>query len=146
MARCACGVRAAQNDLQSCPEPGEGRFIRWSRLGVFNTIFAAIAAKGGKPDQLISDALPKANTLLGDRGYDADWSQGALTAKGIAPCIPSKTNRKIPIPHNPILYPQRHKIENMFGPLKDGRRIQTRYDQCAQTSMSASPSDPTIIA
>jgi transposase len=94
----------------------------------------------------ISDALPKANTLLGDRGYDADWSQGALTAKGIAPCIPSKTNRKIPIPHNPILYPQRHKIENMFGPLKDGRRIQTRYDQCAQTSMSASPSDPTIIA
>jgi len=29
------------------------RFIRWSRLGVFNKI---LAAKGGKPDQLMIDA------------------------------------------------------------------------------------------
>jgi transposase len=33
------------------------RFIRWSRLGVFNKIFAALAAKGGgRPDQLMIDA------------------------------------------------------------------------------------------
>ena len=32
------------------------RFIRWSRMGVFNKIFAAMAAKGGKPDQLMIDA------------------------------------------------------------------------------------------
>jgi len=32
------------------------RFIRWSRLGVFNKIFAALAAKGSKPDRLIIDA------------------------------------------------------------------------------------------
>ncbi len=32
------------------------RFIRWSRLGVFNKIFACLAAKGGKPDQLMIDA------------------------------------------------------------------------------------------
>ena len=32
------------------------RFIRWSRLGVFNKIFAALAAKSGKPDQLMIDA------------------------------------------------------------------------------------------
>ena len=32
------------------------RFIRWSRMGVFNRIFAALAAKGGKPDQLMIDA------------------------------------------------------------------------------------------
>jgi transposase len=32
------------------------RFIRWSRLGVFNKIFAALAAKGGKRDQLMIDA------------------------------------------------------------------------------------------
>ncbi len=32
------------------------RFIRWSRLGVFNRIFAALAAKGGQPDQLMIDA------------------------------------------------------------------------------------------
>ena len=32
------------------------RFIRWSRLGVFNRIFAALAAKVGKPDRLKIDA------------------------------------------------------------------------------------------
>ena len=32
------------------------RFIRWSRLGVFNKIFAALAAKSGTPDQLMIDA------------------------------------------------------------------------------------------
>ena len=32
------------------------RFIRWSRLGVFNKIFAALAAKGGSPDRLMIDA------------------------------------------------------------------------------------------
>src|SRR3546814_17132153 len=38
------------------------RFIRWSRLGVFNKIFAALAATGGKPDRLMIDAThPKAH-------------------------------------------------------------------------------------
>ena len=32
------------------------RFIRWSRLGVVNAIFAKLSAKGGKPDQLMIDA------------------------------------------------------------------------------------------
>ena len=32
------------------------RFIRWSRLGVFNRIFAALAATGPKSDRLMIDA------------------------------------------------------------------------------------------
>ncbi|MGB3470859.1 MAG: hypothetical protein WBA51_08565 [Erythrobacter sp.] len=32
------------------------RFIHWSRTGVFNKIFASLAAKAGKPDQLMIDA------------------------------------------------------------------------------------------
>lgn len=32
------------------------RFIRWSAMGVFNKIFAGLAAKAGKPDQLMIDA------------------------------------------------------------------------------------------
>lgn len=32
------------------------RFIRWSRLGVFNRIFAELASKDGKPDRLMIDA------------------------------------------------------------------------------------------
>ncbi len=38
------------------PKTIYNRFIRWSRLGVFNKIFAALAARGGKPDQLMIDA------------------------------------------------------------------------------------------
>lgn len=33
------------------------RFVRWSRLGVFNKIFAELARKGGKPSRLMIDAI-----------------------------------------------------------------------------------------
>ena len=32
------------------------RFVRWSRLGVFNKIFGELARKGGKPEQIMIDA------------------------------------------------------------------------------------------
>jgi transposase len=86
---------------------------------------------------LMLNALPRAKELLGDKGYDADWFRQALAERGITACIPSKSNRKAPIEHDRILYRQRHRIENMFGRLKDWRRIDTRYDRCAHTFMSA---------
>jgi transposase len=94
---------------------------------------------------LMIDALPHAPVLLADRGYDADWFRGALAKKGIVACIPSKVNRKTPIPHDKQLYRQRHKIENMFGKLKDWRRIHTRYDRCAHTFFSAICIAATVI-
>jgi len=94
---------------------------------------------------LVIDALPRAKTLLADRGYDADWFRAALAERGIAPCIPSKANHKVPIPHDTALYRQRHRIENMFGKLKDWRRIHTRYDRCAHTFMSAICIAATVI-
>ena len=94
---------------------------------------------------LMLDALPAAKAMLGDRGYDADWFRNALIAKGIAPCIPSRRSRKLPIPHDPMLYRQRHRIENMFGKLKDWRRIHTRYDRCAHTFFSAIAIAATVI-
>lgn len=86
---------------------------------------------------LLIDKLPKAKELLADRGYDADWFRQTLTAKGITPCIPPRKNRKTPIDYDPTLYKQRHKIEIMFGRLKDWRRIAMRYDRCAHTFFSA---------
>jgi transposase len=94
---------------------------------------------------LIIDALPRAKALLADRSYDADWFRTAPDARGIAACIPSKANRKVPIPHDAVLYRQRHRIENMFGKLKDWRRIHTRYDRCAHTFMSAICIAATVI-
>ena len=72
---------------------------------------------------LMLAALPKADALLADKGYDADWLRAALAERGLAACIPSKSNRKVPIPYDAVLYRQRHKIENMFGRLKDWRRV-----------------------
>lgn len=90
-----------------------------------------------KGARLVLDALPPARELIADRGYDSDWFRAALTDRGIEPCIPSTKSRKAPLPYDPALYKQRHKIENMFGKLKDWRRIATRYDRCAHTFFSA---------
>ena len=38
------------------PKTPYNRFIRWSRLGVFARIFAALTAKGGAPARLMIDA------------------------------------------------------------------------------------------
>ena len=86
---------------------------------------------------LMLKAVPNAKALLADKGYDADWFRDALADRKITACIPSRANRKVPIPHDPVLYRKRHKIENMFGKLKDWRRIHTRYDRCAHTFFSS---------
>ena len=86
---------------------------------------------------LVIDRLPDAKALIGDKGYDADWLRAALKTRGITPCIPPKSNRIEPIAYDKTLYKTRHKIENMFGRLKDWRRIHTRYDRCAHTFLSA---------
>ena len=44
--------------------------------------------------------MPKAQWLLGDRGYDADWFREALQNKGIRPCIPGRKARKKPIKYD----------------------------------------------
>ncbi len=81
--------------------------------------------------------MPGVKVLLADRGYDADWFRNALMDKGITPCIPSKKNRKVQIEHDAILYKKRHKIENMFGRLKDWRRVAMRFDGRADIFLSA---------
>ena len=82
-------------------------------------------------------ALPDADTLIADRGYDSNWYREALDDKGITPCIPGRRNRKEPIGYDEVLYKQRNLIERMFGKLKDWRRIATRYDRCADLFMAA---------
>lgn len=83
------------------------------------------------------DDLPKAKELLADRGYDADWFRKALIERGITPCIPPRKNRGVQLAYDKTLYKQRHKVENMFGRIKDWRRVAMRYDRCAHTFFSA---------
>ena len=87
--------------------------------------------------KLLYPQLPEATTLIADKGYDSDEFRDALEAKGISHCIPPKSNRIIKHTYDKELYKTRHRIENMFGKLKDWRRISTRYDRCAHTFFSA---------
>ena len=74
-----------RNGLRWCDAPaGYGphktiynRFIRWSRLGVFNRIFDALAAKGGRSDQLMIDATH----------LKAHRTAASLLEKGMFPAV-----------------------------------------------------------
>ena len=86
---------------------------------------------------VLIEKLPPAHYLLADRAYSSVAFRTGLVERGIAPCIPSHAGHRIQHSYDPVLYRQRHKIENMFARLKDWRRIHTRYDRCAHTFLSA---------
>ena len=61
--------------------------------------------------------------LLVDKPLLADWF-GATSAKGkISACIPAGAKRSHPAIHDVLLHKQQHKSENMFGRLKEWRRV-----------------------
>lgn len=91
------------------------------------------------------DSLPRAQWLLGDRGYDADWFRDALQARGITPCIPGRKTRTEPIRYDKRRYKRRNRIEIMFGRLKDWRRVATRYDRCPTVFLSAIALAATVL-
>lgn len=87
--------------------------------------------------KIMYPALPKANIMIADKGYDSDEWRSALQAKGIKSCIPPRSGRRSPACYNKRLYKQRHKVENAFNRLKDWRRVATRYDRCADLFFAA---------
>ena len=95
--------------------------------------------------KILYPALPRAKSLIGDKGYDSDEFRAALKAMGIEPCIPPKSNRKNPPAFDKTQYKQRHRIENSFAKLKDWRRIATRYDRCADVFFAAITIAATVI-
>nr|WP_290919210.1 IS5 family transposase [Hyphomonas sp. 34-62-18] len=130
---------------------GGGRLIGRTKGGM-NSKLHAVTDAAGRPLRMfltagqrsdyigaraLLDGLPPAEHMLADRGYDADWYREALEDKGITPCIPSRKNRRVPIPHDEARYRKRHKIENSFARLKDWRRVATRYDRCPKVFLSA---------
>jgi len=81
--------------------------------------------------KLMRTVLPPAKYLLADWEYDADLFRKSLINNFIYPCIPPRKSWKKQIEYEKTLYKQRHKIETMFGKIKDWRRIALRYDQYA---------------
>ena len=67
--------------------------------------------------------------VIADRGYDTNSIRALIAAAKMQAVIPSKSNRREPIPHDRTLYKQRNRIERCFGLLKRYRRIATRFDR-----------------
>lgn len=69
--------------------------------------------------------------VLADRAYDSNALRQRLAEAGAKAVIPSTRSRRIPIPHDPVLYRLRNRIERCFNKLKHFRRFATRYDRLA---------------
>jgi transposase len=67
--------------------------------------------------------------LIGDRAYDTNAIRDWLAAQEAEAVIPSKRSRKVLIPHDPQAYKIRHRVENLFGKIKDLARITLRKDK-----------------
>lgn len=80
---------------------------------------------------LIEENLGRMKSLLADKAYDTNKIRDMLSVNDINCCIPPKSNRKIQFGHDKELYRERHKIENMFGKLKDWLGIAFRRCRCA---------------
>lgn len=50
--------------------------------------------------------------------------------------VRGRSNRRIKIQHDRVLYKRRNRIERMFGHIKINRAIATRYDQLANSFLS----------
>ncbi len=87
-------------------------------------------------DPLIGIAPSKPRMFLADKGYDSNHIRQSLLIHGILPVIPSKANRREPVPHNRDVYKQRNLVERMFNKLKQFRRIATRYDKTRKSFMA----------
>jgi transposase len=69
------------------------------------------------------------DALLADKAFDNNALRLNLNERGVQAVIPSKANRKQPIPCDFEMYKWRHLVENFFCALKQFRRIATRYEK-----------------
>ena len=83
------------------------------------------------------ERLPECDILHADKGYDANAIRRQVEERGATPNIPPKANRKWKCCFSRFVYRNRNAIERMFRPLKDFRRVATRYDRNAVTFLAA---------
>lgn len=67
--------------------------------------------------------------MLGDKAYDSNALRATIKDMNAKAVIPSNRTRKVLIPHDPIVYKHRNRIERCFNRLKHFRRFATRYER-----------------
>ena len=77
-----------------------------------------------------------AQTIIADKGYDADAFVALINAAGAAAVIPPRSNRIEQRTYDRHLYKDRNLVERFFNRLKQFRRIATRYEKLARNFIS----------
>ena len=75
-------------------------------------------ANDHKTAAAVLEQLPPACFLLADRAYGSTAFRQTLAGRGVTPCIPPHAKHRVQHAYDPVLYRQRHRIENMFARLK----------------------------
>lgn len=71
--------------------------------------------------------------MVADRIEALLADRAEIAAAGVEAVIPTKSNRRIPIPHDREKYRWRNLVERMFSKLKNWRRVATRYDKTRES-------------
>ena len=75
--------------------------------------------------------------LIADKAYDAQSLRDWLKSHRVIATIPSTVTGTVPCKRSRIAYRRRNRIERLFGPLKNWRRVATRYDRFARNYLAA---------
>jgi transposase len=87
---------------------------------------------GQRHDSLTARALLegfRCDAVLADKAYDNNDLRQTIAESGAEAVIPSTRSRKVPIPHDEVVYKERNLVERCFNKLKHFRRFATRYDR-----------------
>lgn len=76
------------------------------------------------------------NRFVGDKAYDTNKIRQELDNMGIKAEIPNKSNRKVPLRFDKTIYRWRYRIENLFGKIKENRRLSMRFDKLDTSFMA----------
>lgn len=67
--------------------------------------------------------------VVADKGYDSDSYRCELLGNNNVAVIPGRTNRKVEVIYDKVLYKWRRRIEMFFGKIKENRRLAVRYEK-----------------
>ncbi len=74
-------------------------------------------------------AVPAAEEVVADRGYDSTAIREHVVDADVVAQIPSKSNAKEPWPVDEAAYKDRNRVERLINKLKQFRAAATRYDK-----------------
>ena len=76
------------------------------------------------------------SAIVANKAYGSAAIRQAIADEGAIAVFPSKSNAKLPIPHDPELYTMRNLVERFFCRMKDMRRLTTRYEKLKRSFLS----------